>query len=388
VIADPLTVRLEVADLRTKEELAEIIGPVEGWNLVEPPGPCSLLILEIGSDLERDFRRISQVQVSGEAGEVFLTARQADPNALIRALHEGVREFFPQPLKREEVVDALLKLGQRHRGVKEVVTKAEEGKVFTVFGAKGGVGTTTIAVNLATAMARPEGNPSVALLDMNLLSGEVPLFLNMKPVFTWVDVARNISRLDATYLMSILQRHASGVHILPMPAKVLEGIGMVPEMIIDKVLKLMRSIFDYIVIDGGQQPGHRFRYITDRSDKVLLVAIPNLPGIVNLKRLIEVLHDIGYAPEDIIVVMNRYNQKSLFPLDKVREMINKEIRWSIPNDYRNTMSAINNGEPLTTTSPNADVTKKILELAASFSGRKDDEDKWASGRRGHFLGIF
>jgi pilus assembly protein CpaE len=387
VADDPLTLRLEVADPGTKEELTEIIGSVEGWRLVEPPEPCSLLILETGRDLERDFRRIRQVQVSGEAGEIFLTSKEADPNALIRALREGVGEFFPQPLKRDEVVEALLRLGQRQRGVKEVVTKAEDGKVFSVFGAKGGVGTTTIAVNLATGLAGFEGNPSLALLDLSPLSGEVPLFLNMKPVFSWVDVARNISRLDATYLMSILQRHATGVNILPMPVRMVEEVTIAPE-VIEKVLKLMRSLFDFIFIDGGRQRRRRSQYLARTSDKVLVVAIPNLPGVINLKTVIESFLDLGCASEDIVVVVNRYNQKSHFPLDKVHEMINADIHWSIPNDYRNTMSAISSGEPLTTIAPKADVTKKILQLAASLSGRKDDEAKWASGRRGHFLGIF
>ena len=384
---DPLAVRLEVADLRTNEELAEIIGSVVGFNLVESPGPYSLLILEVSRDLEKDFRRISQAQVCGEARNIFLTSRELDPNVLIRALQTGVRAFFTQPLKREEVVEALLKLGLKERGVSEVVTKAEEGKVFTVFGAKGGVGTTTIAVNLATSIARPEGNPSVALLDMNLLSGEVPLFLNIRPNFSWKEIARNISRLDATYLMSILQRHASGVHILSMSVRTARDVDIEPE-VVDKVLRLMQSIFGYIVIDGGQPLGVSSEYLADMSDKVLLVATPNLPGIINLKRLIEALHDLGCAPEDTVVVMNRYNQKSLFPMHKTHEMINKDIRWNIPNDYRNTMGAINSGEPLTTAAPNADVTKKILELAASLSDGEDGKNKRVTGRRDHFLGIF
>jgi pilus assembly protein CpaE len=381
---DLLTVRLEVDDLPTKEELAEIIGSVGGWNLVEPPGPCSLLILEMGRDLERDFRRINQAQVSGEVEEIFLTSREVDPNVLIRALGAGVKGFFPQPLKREEVAAALLKLGRREREVKEVVTKAEEGKVFTVFGAKGGVGTTTTAVNLATGMARPDGNPSVALLDMNLFSGEVPLFLNIKPVFSWVEVARNISRLDAAYLMGILQRHASGVYILPTPVRVVEEIGMVPE-VIEKVLKLMRSIFNYIVIDGGQSLGNVLEYLACTSDKVLLVTIPNLPGVINVKRLMETFQDLGCTPGDIIVVINRYNHKSGISMAEVREMIKKEILWSIPNDYQNTMGAINSGEPLKTSAPNADVTKKIMELAASLSDSKDGKEKAVKGR---FLGMF
>ncbi len=190
---DAMTVRLELVDSRTNEELAEIIRSVEGWNIVESV-PCNLLILEVGSDPERNFRRISQARASGEAEEIFLTARQPDPDVLIHALRAGVGEFFPQPLKREEVVGALLRVSRNRHGEKKVEEKAEKGAVFTVFGAKGGVGTTTIAVNLATGLARLDGNYSVALLDMNILSGEIPLFLNVKPTFNWAEVAAGTSR--------------------------------------------------------------------------------------------------------------------------------------------------------------------------------------------------
>ena len=375
---DALKVRLENVNARTKEELVEIIRSVKGFELVDSSGHCNILILEVGRDPEKDFRRISEIQESGEAGEIFLTAFQADSNLLIRALRTGVKEFFPQPLKREEVVDALLKFLQKELESRDILTKSVKGKVFAVFGAKGGVGTSTLAVNLATGMAQLKGNPSVALVDMNLISGDVPLFLNMKSVFNWVEVARNISRLDATYLMSILQKHASGIHILPAPVIVGEETGMSPELItkVEKVLDLMRTIFDFVVIDGGQLLGHISTYLIGISDKVLLVTIPSLPGIINARKLIDAFHDLGYPPGKTIVVMNRYNQESGISIDEVRKMIKKDMHWSIPNDYRSTMNAINTGVPLTKSALNTEITTKILELAADLSkGEFPSKDK-------------
>lgn len=369
---DILTVRLENVNFRTREELAEIIRSVKGFELIDSRGRCNLLIFEVGQDMEKDFSLISEILASGEARYVFLTASQSDPHLLIRALRAGVKEFFPQPLVREDVVEALLKLLQKEREGKDVLAKTKKGKVFTVFGAKGGAGTTTVAVNLATGMANVNGNFPVALVDMNLVSGDVPLFLNMKSSFNWVEVARNISRLDATYLMTILQKHISGIHVLPAPVLVGEDAGMAPDLItrVERVLDLMRSIFDFVIIDGGQLMGHISTYLIGISDKVLLVTIPSLPGIINLKRLIDAFHDLGYPPANTIAVVNRYNQKSGVSLEEVRKMISKDIRWSIPNDYIRTMNAINTGVPLTKSAMNTDVTKMILEMAAELSSGK------------------
>jgi pilus assembly protein CpaE len=377
---DALTVRLENVNPRAKEMFAEIIRSVKGLELIDSNERCDLLILEVSADGDSGFRRLAEIQSSGEAGEVFLTAMQPESDFLIKVLRAGVKEFFPQPLKKNDVAEALLKFLHAQREGKNVMTKAVKGKVFTVFGAKGGVGTTTLAVNLATSIAKFEGSPSVALVDMNVLSGDVPLFLNMKSVFNWVEVARNISRLDATYLMTILQKHASGIHVLPAPVLVGEEAGMVPELLarVERVLDLMRSIFDFVVVDGGQLLGHISTYLIGISDKVVLVTIPSLPGIINMKRLIDALHDLGYPSANTVAVINRYNQRSGISIDEVRKMIKKDIRWSIPNDYKSTMNAINTGVPLTKSAAATDITKTIIELAAELSSgvvRKDKEKK-------------
>lgn len=377
---DALTVRLENVNFRTKEEFVEIIRSVKGFELIDLTGRCNLLILEIGRDPEKDFRRISEIQASGEADEIFLTALQVDSNMLIKALRSGVKEFIPQPLRKDEVVESLQKFLQKKLEKRDALSKSTKGKVFTVFGAKGGVGTSTIAVNLATAMTQFKGNPSVALVDMNLLSGDVPLLLNMKSVFNWVEVARNLSRLDATYLMTIIQKHASGLHVLPAPVMMGDDTCMSPDLInkVEKVLELMRTIFDFVVIDGGLLLGHVSTYLVGISDKVLLVTIPSLPGIINTKKLLDAFRDLGYPPGDTIVVMNRYNQKSGISIDEVRKIIKRDIRWSIPNDYKSTMNAINTGVHLLKSAPNTDITKKIIEMAADLSKgelRKDKEKK-------------
>src|SRR4030043_849136 len=221
-----ISVRLDIKNQKVREDLEGVISSMGGFSLQKSEGPlsCDLLILEIGDgDLTKEFQVIHSIQTSGNVSEIFLTSSHLEPDLLIHALRAGAKEFFPQPIKREEVKNALLKFKERKESVKVSVEKKKRGKIINIIGSKGGVGTTTIAVNLATSLIETKGSPSVALIDMNLLFGEIPIFLNVESAFNWGEVARNISRVDPTYLMSILSKHHSGVYVLPSPTG-LDGV--------------------------------------------------------------------------------------------------------------------------------------------------------------------
>jgi pilus assembly protein CpaE len=373
-----ILVRLDIKDMAIKEEFERQVSLIEGYTLIESSHHCDLLILEISPGTNIDLDHVTRIQDSREANVVFLTARDPDPHMLISAMRAGVREFFPQPLKRDDLHAALVKL--KRDMIKEEIRLPEirSGQLVSVFGTKGGVGTTTIAVNLATSLGRLEGSPKVALIDMNLLFGEVSIFLDLKPIFDWAEVARNIARMDATYLSGILLNHHSGINVLPSPVKAIEEYHVTPN-IIEELLKLMVTMFDYIIVDGGQMLGSISRFIIAMSDKLLLVTIPSLPGVINAKRFLETLSELDYPDEDSIVVMNRYNQKSGISIIEAQKAINRTIKWTIPNDYRSTMSAINNGEPLTSSALSADITKKIIELASFVAGREESKKKVRKG---------
>jgi len=367
-----------VAQIRTKspslyDQLERIVASAGGFEVREAgyPGQCDLLIVEIGGDIQEEFQLINRIQASGSYGEIFLTSQSTDPSLLISAMRLGIREFFSQPLREEDVKGALLKFKRRSgRMVPTEKVSSRQGQIINVLGAKGGVGTTTIAVNLATGLASLEGRPSVALIDMNLLFGEVPLFLNLKPVFDWLEVSRNISRLDATYLMSVLLKHSSGVHVLPSPATLIEDNAVAPE-VIETLMKLMQAMFDFVVIDSGQSLDQLSKAILQLLDRLVLVTIPSLPGIINIKRLLETFRTLGYPSEDRIeIVVNRHNQKSGVSFDEAEKTLRKKIAWTVPNDYRNTMDAINRGEPLTVLAKNADMTKALNDMASNLAKRE------------------
>jgi pilus assembly protein CpaE len=386
--AEISSVRLEIRNEKVREDLREVVSSVEGFHLQEadPQESCDLLIIEIGDDVNKEVQFIHDIQASGMAREVFLTSSRLEPDFLIQALKTGAKEFFPQPIKKEEVMNALLKFRERKGTRKLGEERKRRGKIINVIGSKGGVGTTTVAVNLATSLIESDESPSVALIDMNLLFGEIPIFLNIESAFNWAEVARNISRLDSTYLMSILSKHPSGVYILPSPTG-LDGVHVATPEIIEKLLGMMRNVFDFIVIDGGQSIDDISLKILEMSDLVLLVAILSLPCLTIIKRLLWTFQNLEYPQEENIrIIMSRYHKKSMIPLKDAEESIKKKIFWLIPNDYSTTMSAINQGKTISSVAPAADIAKNFRELAAIFL-EKGEKKKEKSGFWSEVFGL-
>jgi pilus assembly protein CpaE len=365
-----ISVRLEIKKQKVREELEELISSMEGFQIQKSsnPLPSDLLILEVGDDLKKEFQVIHNVQASDLFKEIFLTSSRIETDLLIRAIRAGAKEFFPQPIKTDDVRSALLKFKERKESLRSSEGSGKRGKIINVIGSKGGVGTTTLAVNLATSLIESGGSPSVALIDMNLLFGEIPIFLNLtiESAFNWGEIARNITRLDSTYLMSILAKHSSGIYVLPSPTG-LDGVNVATPEIIEKLLGLMRTVFDFIVIDGGQSLDDISLKILEMCDIALLVAVLSLPCLTNVKRLMWTFQKLGYPQdENIQIIISRYHKNSVISLKEAEQSIKKKIFWNIPNDFPTTMSAINQGKTLSSVARGAEITKNFRELASSF----------------------
>ena len=369
------TVGLFIKNQKIQKEFEDVISTVPGFasQIYNPRTPVDILIFETQDEFQKEIENIKVIHESGSVKKIFLTSSFLDPAFLIEALRMGVKEFFAQPLKTEEVKAALLK-HKKHEQEEDKAKGIRKGKIINIVGSKGGIGTTTIAVNLAASLNQAKGSPSVALIDMNLLFGEIPIFLNLEAAFNWGELARNISRVDSTYLMSVMTKHPSGLYVLPSPTG-LDGINLASPDIMGKFLALMKDEFDYVVIDSGQSLDDISLKILEMSDLVFIAAILSLPCLSNVKKLLWIFKRIGYpASEKIKIVINRFHKKSLISLKEAEKALDQQIFHLIANDYQTTMSAINQGKPLSVIAPREDVSKNIRELANSLmeleKGRK------------------
>ncbi len=365
-----ITVVIDIKDQKVAKEITEAVSTLKNFSItqqqinLENSGNYDILFLEIGNGQKKELQLVQELKASGINRDVFYTSSNKDPEILIEAIRTGIKGFFPQPINKDQVRNAMMEI-MREKEDKEGV---HQGEIITVFGSKGGVGTTTLAANLAVSLATTENSPTVALIDMKPIFGEISMLLNVDTHFSWIDVTNNISRLDTTYLMSVLTKHSTGVYVLPSPVELSDDHANNPHPhALATLMRLMQTIFDFIIVDNGQSFDDTSREIMKTSGAVLLVSELSLPCIINVKRLLDTFKRCGF-PEDekIGIVLNRYEKNSEISIKEAGKSINKKIMFSIPNEYAIAINAINQGKPFCEWPHVTEISKKYKELANIF----------------------
>lgn len=342
-----------------------------------------LLILELNEDPDHTFELVQSLLNNDEVREIFLTSESTDQNILLRSMRSGAREFFGPFTEEEEISSALDRFLTRMAKTRTSEPDSKPSRIISIMGSKGGVGTTTIAVNLAVSLARTEPKQSVCLLDMNLF-GDIPLFLEIEPTYTWREITKNISRLDSTFLKNILSVDPSGVYVLPSP-NYLDSQNMATPDVIERLFRVMSMMFDYVIIDTGQLLNDTALKVIELSDKIFIVSVQTLPCLAKTNKLLRTFRDLGYPEQNNVnIILNRFLKNSNIPIEDVESSLEKKVYWSVPNDYMSTITAINKGQPLYKTAHKKEITKNIKDLADSLIENHAENKK--KKRRWFFFG--
>jgi pilus assembly protein CpaE len=274
-------------------------------------------------------------------------------------MRAGADEYLLRPVSENDLDSALQKHGRLW--LAKTAPEEEVGKVITVFSPKGGVGVTTIAINMATNL-HEQSKKSTILVDLDLNAGDATPFLNLKPSYTITDVTVNMSRLDRNFLKGVITRHDSGVHILAEPQKVQDGAS-VSGADVKKVINLLKTMFNYVIIDTETVMDERNRAIIETTDILLLAMVLSLPGIKNMQRYLKYFDEVGYNREKIKLVVNRHLKKGDIRLEDAEKALNHSVFWAIPNDYDSSMSCLNKGVPLNICAPRSKVNSSLRDMA-------------------------
>ncbi len=315
--------------------------------------------------------------------EVIMMSVQGEPDFLRRAMLAGAREYLIKPFTGDELAGSIRQvheLGAEKRArlaamqlpaVAPVVAQAPlpSGRMMAVFSPKGGVGRTTIATNLAIAIRSLTGK-RVALVDCSLLFGDIGIMLNLPSNKTISDLVANISTLDQDLLEGVLVEHNSGVRVLLAPARP-ELAELVSAEHIRKILTLLKSLYDYVVVDTHASFDDTMLSALDLSDRILVLAALEMPAIKNIKLFLEVAEALHYSHDKLMLVLNRADSTGGIDVADIEESIRFKVSAKIVNAGQVVTAAVNQGVPVVVSNRDSLVAKGIFELAAEVLTEAD-----------------
>jgi pilus assembly protein CpaE len=346
---------------------------------------ADVAIVALDEDSDKALSLVERVSQSLETSVVAVSS-STDGTVILSAMRAGAKEFVARPISAEELSEALERVGSQRASRQSGPNKPEHVAV-AVAGASGGVGTTSLAVNLGCALAANEAN-SVALIDLDLVLGDADVFLDTIPDYTLIDVAQNVSRLDYALLKKSMTRHASGLHLLPRPVQLQEA-PLISTDDLQRVIGLLKSTFTHVVFDLSKSYSPLDMIALEEATHVLLVTQLDVPCLRNVVRLMMSFEEVDGLKEKTRIVCNRAGLDSgQISLKKAQETIGREFFWQIPNDYRVMVEVRNNGIPLLQEAPKAPITQSICGLAGALSGTAaegDESEKKVKAKRGRWI---
>ncbi len=346
-----------------------------------------IAIVALDHNSEKALQLVAQLQQSAPDCSILVTSASTDGSLILRAMRSGVKEFLTQPVRLEDLVAALQRISDQRYGRGD--NKSRSCNVIAVAGATGGVGSTSLAVNLGCALAADEKN-SVVLVDIDLCLGDADVFLDTMPDYSLVDVAQNVTRLDFTLLKRSLTKHSSGMYLLPRPVQ-LEDVSLLTAEDLRRVIGLLKATFTHMIIDLSKSYSPIDMVALEMANEILLVTQLDLPCLRNVVRLLLSFGNMEGIKEKVKIVVNRVGLDNQIGLKKAQETIGREIFWQLPNDYRVMVEVRNNGVPLIEEAPKAAITQSIIALADAFSHDRKPTAKGADGAkapRGRWLNIW
>jgi pilus assembly protein CpaE len=316
--------------------------------------------------------------------QIVILSVQNEADYMQRAMLAGARAFIAKPPSGDDLISTIRRVAevaktQRQRLAKPVqlapvlpagmtggaLGKAQ-GKVVVVYSAKGGVGCTMIATNLAIGLHTDE-TPS-ALVDANLQFGDCSVFLNLQVKNSVIDLASRAEEIDIDVVDEVLMAHESGLRVLAAPPRP-EMADEVQADQVRKVLQFLRRRFAYIVVDTSSTMDDITLAVLDVADMLIAVATPDIPAIKDARLLFDLLGVLEFPKENIIFILNKMDRKTGITAEAVAENLKRPVDGEIGTDERLVTSSINRGVPLLLGDKSRPLVKNLIDAIGTIRER-------------------
>ena len=336
----------------------------DGYQLIQENHP-EIVFADLGFSIDHALGFAEKITQKNPELSLFITSHHANPELIRQFMRAGARDFLTKPIKYEDLKSAIstaLKLKRQ-----KMISEGCGGKIFTIFGVKGGVGTTTIATNLAISL-KAQSNRSVVILDLNLQLGNVPILLNVPLKYSIVDVVNNLNSIEPDTLKDMLPKDNSGINVICGPLRPEES-DIITTLHLDQILNLLKVEFDFIILDTSVILNDLTLKAFDDSDMIITVLEYDILSIYNARRCLDIFKRMKYGEDKVLLLINRFDAGSGFAFQEFKQSIKYPIFWKIPNqDYNNVLRSINKGIPISILLPKSKVSQSFANLAIKLNG--------------------
>jgi len=302
---------------------------------------AQLILLDLGEDPAVGLRLAKFLAEDKRSRTFILTGPTVAPEVLLEAMRIGAAEYLPKPVEDAELGAALARATRRLMGT-DARDSQQHGQVTEFFGAKGGVGVSTVAANLAISLA--QSGHSTALVDFDLDMGSSAVILGLRPRYSVLDVVKNLHRLDADLLRSLAETHETGLTVLASPVQPGPGETINRDQA-KAMLGAMRRHFDHVIVDLDRAISPVTVGALESADDVLVVTTPDVASLNNTKRALPVIERATGDSHRVRIIVNRRRRNDVITLGDVQKALGKDVFASLSNDEVALTESLNAGKP-------------------------------------------
>lgn len=381
----------------------EVVGSAgSGFEAVEKVRQLrpNIVLMDINMPGMDGITAVEKVLEVEPTTQVIMLSVQGETDYLRRAMTAGAWDFLTKPASGSELISTIRRVYDKGKDLRAARRAAggpagpavagegrERGEVVAVFGPKGGVGCTLIAVNLAIALQQLTGSKKIALMDADLQFGDVGVMLNLQASRSVADLVPRIEELDSDMLSSVLTAHGSGIKVLLAPPHPVAAEGLLTTMgpgdgsgnssAPEAILNLMRQDFDIVVVDVWSWLEDVALTVFDAAALIVLVVMPNIPAIKNARLFLEVASKLDYPMDKIALVVNGVDRHQGIQVEQIEKAMIPVVA-QIPLDERAALAATNRGVPFVVEDRDRPISQSIFHLAQFVQGQLaalDEQDE-------------